>query len=97
MGIDDVRLEAPGCPPRAPRQLEVATATARAPVEDSARDLVAALGQLLLEACNERAQVGVSWPRIHLGDEEDPQVPYPRVTWRIPRHISSVVPSPQTT
>jgi hypothetical protein len=58
---------------------------------------VAALGQLLLEACHERAQIEVPWPRIHLGDEEDPQVPYPRVTWRIPRHISSVVPSPQST
>jgi hypothetical protein len=59
---------------------------------------VAALGQFALEARDEDSEVRVVRARVHLRDEEDAQgAAYGRVTWRIPRHISSVVPSPQRT
>ncbi len=66
-------------------------------VDDSALEVVASQGELALEVGDENAEVGVVRPRVHLRDEEDPQRVYPRVTWRMPRHISSVVPSPQST
>ena len=68
-----------------------------ASVDDGPRNLVPAREELALEVSDEDAEIGVVSPRVHLGDEEDPQWRYPRVTWRIPRHISSVVPSPHRT
>jgi hypothetical protein len=56
---------------------------------------VAARAELVLEVLDEDPEVRVLRSRVHLGDEEDAQGRYPRVTWRSPRHISSVVPSPQ--
>ncbi len=66
-------------------------------VDDGAFELVAAIPKLALEVGDEDAEVRVARARVHLGDEEDPQRCYPRVTCRIPRHISSVVPSPHST
>jgi hypothetical protein len=58
---------------------------------------VASGDELVLEVRDEDAEIWVVGTRVHLGDEEDPQRRYPRVTCRMPRHISSVVPSPQST
>ena len=69
----------------------------RARVHDRTLDLVPARDELALEVRDEDPEVRVVRPRVHLRDEEDSQRRYPRVTWRIPRHISSVVPSPHRT
>jgi hypothetical protein len=53
--------------------------------------------KLVLEVRDEDPEVRVARTGVHLRDEEDPQWRYPRVTCRIPRHISSVVPSPHRT
>lgn len=74
------------------------TTPARPPVDDGSLELVATSSELALEVRDEDPEVGVFGARVHLRDEEDSQVAaYPLVTWRIPRHISSVVPSPQST
>ena len=83
--------------PRVPEERDVARLSSGPPVDDRAFDLVTAREELALEARDEDPEVGIVRPRVHLGDEQDPQRCYPRVTWRIPRHISSVVPSPQRT
>ena len=80
---------------------------AAARVDDRALDLVAARDELVLEVGDEDPEVRVVRARVHLRDEKDPHAggnrdgassrDYPRVTCRIPRHISSVVPSPQRT
>jgi hypothetical protein len=84
-GSEHVEGEATVTPPR--------TGT----LDDRAGELVTALAQLALEVGDEDAEVRVAQARVHLRDEQDPQRRYPRVTCRIPRHISSVVPSPQST
>jgi hypothetical protein len=43
------------------------------PIDDGPSDLVAALGEGLLERSDERAEVGTLRPRVHLRDEQDPQ------------------------
>ena len=74
------------------------TPPAQPVVDDGSLELVAACDELSLEAGDEDAEIRVVRARVHLGDEEYPQLgAYPRVTWRMPRHISSVVPSPQRT
>ena len=76
----------------------MAPSPAGAPVDDGALDLVSARDELALEVGDEDSEVRIVRARVHLRDEQDPQgACYPRVTWRIPRHISSVVPSPQRT
>jgi len=72
------------------------TSPASASVDDGALDLVPARKKLALEIRDEDSEVRIVRARVHLGNEQDAQG-YPRVTWRIPRHISSVVPSPQRT
>jgi hypothetical protein len=58
---------------------------------------VATRGELALEVRDEDAEVRIVRAGVHLRDEEDAQGAYPRATCRIPRHISSVVPSPHST
>jgi hypothetical protein len=69
----------------------------RARVHDRPLDLVPSLDELVLEVRDEDAEVRVGRAWVHLRDEEDAQQRYLRVTCRIPRHISSVVPSPHRT
>ena len=97
VGVGDVGPEVASDAPRIPEEGEVRTLPAASRAHDRTLELVAAGGELALEVRDEDAEVRVARPRIHLGDEEDPQRLYPRVTCRIPRHISSVVPSPQST
>ena len=73
----------------------MASPSARATVDDCPLELVPARDELALEVGHEHPEIGIVRPRVHLRDEKDSQRAYPRVTWRIPRHISSVVPSPQ--
>ena len=73
----------------------MSSCSAVAAVDDSALELVTAGPELLLEAGDEHPEVGVRRAWVHLRYEKDSQSRYPRVTWRSPRHISSVVPSPQ--
>ena len=93
--IRDLRVEPPGDPPGVPEERDVAAASSSG-VHDRVLDLVSSDEELALEARDEDSEVRIVRPRVHLGDEQDAQG-YPRVTWRIPRHISSVVPSPQRT
>ena len=95
--VGHVRIEPPRCAERVAEEPKMATDASGAGAHDRALELVPALAQLVLEVRDEDAQIRVVRPRVHLRDEEDPQRRYPRVTCRIPRHISSVVPSPQRT
>ena len=95
MRIRDVRVEPPGDTPGVPEERDVAAASSPG-VHDRALDLVSTYQELALEVRNEDSEVRIVRARVHLGNEQDAQG-YPRVTWRIPRHISSVVPSPQRT
>jgi hypothetical protein len=97
VGIRHIGVELAGGTSCVPDELEMATSPAAAPVDDRPFDLVTAHEELALEVRDEDPEVGIVRPGVHLGDEQDPQRCYPRVTWRIPRHISSVVPSPQRT
>ena len=96
MGVGDVRVEPPCDAPGVPGERDVAGAPPCPGVHHRSLDHVAARDELALEVCDEDSEVRIVRPRVHLGDEQDAQG-YPRVTWRIPRHISSVVPSPQRT
>ena len=93
--VDDVRPRSPGAPHRIAEEACVASRPSLATVDHGALDLVTARQELALEGGDEHSEIRVRRARVHLGDEEDPQGGYPRVTWRSPRHISSVVPSPQ--
>ncbi len=95
--VGDVGIEAPRRASGIAEQPQVPASAARARVDDRALDLVPAREELALEVRDEDAEVRVVPARVHLRDEEDPQRGYPRVTCRIPRHISSVVPSPHRT
>ena len=97
VGVGDVWPETARRAPRVSDERDVARSSTAPPVDDGALDLVTAREELALEVRDEDPEVGILRPRVHLGDEQDPQRCYPRVTWRIPRHISSVVPSPQRT
>ena len=54
------------------RELEVAELPAGAPVEYGAVDLVPSRSERALELYDERAEVGVVGPRVHLRDQQDP-------------------------
>jgi hypothetical protein len=96
--VDDVGMKSSGDARYVAREREVAAAPPSSAVDDRTFKLVAALREAALQSGDEDAEVRIVEPRVHLGDEEDLQrEPYPRVTWRMPRHISSVVPSPQRT
>ena len=95
--VGDVRMESPRRASSVSEQPQVPTGATGAGIDDRALDLVPAFVQLPLEVRDEDAKVRVAWPGVHLRDEENPQRGYPRVTCRIPRHISSVVPSPHRT
>ena len=97
VGVRDIRIEATCATPSVAEQPHVASRAAAPLVHDRALDLVPARDELAFEVRHEDAEIRIVRPRIHLGDEEDSQVRYPRVTCRIPRHISSVVPSPHRT
>ena len=92
--VGDIGIEAPRRAGGVSEQPQVPTPPARARVDDRALDLVPACDELVLEVRDEDAEVRIARAGVHLRDEEDPQRRYPRVTCRIPRHISSVVPSP---
>ena len=93
--VDDVGPEAPRGADGVADESEVAPPSSGRAVDDGALDLVPPRDELALEVGDEDSEVRVVRARVHLRDEEDPQGRYPRVTWRIPRHISSVVPSPR--
>jgi hypothetical protein len=96
--VGDVGSKAARRPAGIPHEPDVARASCSPPVDDRPLDLVAPREELVLEVRDENSEIRVVRPRVHLGDEQNPQrFRYPRVTWRIPRHISSVVPSPQRT
>ena len=96
--VRDVRIEAPCAAPGVAEQAGRGVRGRRPRVvHDRALDLVPARDELALEIRDEDAEVRIVRAWIHLRDEEDSQLSYPRVTCRIPRHISSVVPSPHRT
>ena len=98
MRVHDVGAEAPCRPYRVERQPGVTPSSSGALVDDGSLELVPARAELPLEVGDEDPEIRVVRPGVHLRDEEDSQrEAYPRVTWRMPRHISSVVPSPQST
>ena len=92
--VGDVGMEAPRRPGGIAEQAQVAPPPSDARVDDRPLDLVPPGDQLVLEVRDEHPEVRIVRPGVHLRDEEDSQRRYPRVTCRIPRHISSVVPSP---
>ena len=96
--VDDVRTEAARRPGDVAGEKQV-TRSPAAPVDDGAGELVSPLLEPCLEVGDERPERRGARPGVHLGDEQDPHAVLatgqPRVTCRTPRHISSVVPSPQ--
>jgi hypothetical protein len=69
--VNDIRAHASGRRNRAGAEARVLESRALSPVEDRSRDLVPLPLQLLLDLLDERAEVGVPGPWIHLGDEQD--------------------------
>ena len=95
--IHDVGPEPPRGGRDVAQQAEMAQSAAAA-VDHRPLQLVAASDELALERRHEGAEVRRRRARIHLRDEEDAHAAgaaQGRVTWTMPRHISSVVPSPQ--
>jgi hypothetical protein len=70
-------------------KLEVARLPAGAPVEHRKLDVVTALSQRTLAEGDERAEVGIVRPRVHLRDEEDAHA-----VRRLPRRALTVVFAP---
>jgi hypothetical protein len=104
--VDDIGMEAACLAPGIAKESEVTALPAAARVDDGALDLVAARDQLGLEVATKSwTSSGEFWPGTSVRREGSAcgaaivtrvsSPSYPRVTCRIPRHISSVVPSPQ--
>src|SRR5207247_1218190 len=68
----DVRPEAARGAAGVACEIEVAALPAGAPVEDGSLDVVAALRERALDLGDERPEIGIVRPGIHLRDEQDP-------------------------
>ena len=98
MRVHDVRAEPPCGRHDVPGERRV-TGAAAAAVDDRPGELVPPCLEARLQLGDERAEVGRVRAGVHLGDEQDAHASrrYRGVTWTMPRHISSVVPSPHST
>ena len=96
--VRDVRAKPPCGRHDVPGERRVAGAAAAA-VDDRPGELVPPCLEARLQLGDERAEVGRVRAGVHLGDEQDAHASrrYRGVTWTMPRHISSVVPSPHST
>ena len=94
--VRDVRVEPPRDAPGVPDERDVAAASSCA-VSTTARSISCP------RARSSRSRFATKTPRSgssgpgYIWETSRIAQGYPRVTWRIPRHISSVVPSPQRT
>ena len=96
--VDDVRAERPRGSPRVAGERDVALLPTASPVDDRTLDLVPAIPSAASRPWTKTPKSGSSGPgyicetrRIRNAAGQ------PRTTWTMPRHISSVVPSPQST
>ena len=73
-GDEEVRPDdvGPAGAAHAPSQLEEPRLATRSMVEHGQLDLVSTLAQGALALRDEDPEVRVVWPRVHLGDEQDP-------------------------
>ena len=70
--VHDVRVEAARRAKGVAGEIEVAALPACAPVENGPLDVVPPPGERALDLCDERPEVGIVGPGIHLRDEQDP-------------------------
>jgi len=74
VGVGDIGTEPTRSASGVADEGEMARPAASSPIDDRTLELVTARGELALEARHEDAEVRVGRPRVHLRDEEDPQL-----------------------
>ena len=72
--VDDIRAKPPRRTRGLRRETEVTTLAAGARIEHRTLDLMTTIGEGALDLGDERAEIGIARPRVHLRDEQDSQL-----------------------